>query len=65
MDEGVIGVKNHHVRYEIRKGRHAPCELWSIVTRSDTWYGKDHEFKNFVCEGTHTHCNKIKERLEA
>lgn len=49
-------------RYEIRKGKHAPCELWSIVTK--TWYEKDHEFKNYVCEGTYTYCNSVKEKLE-
>jgi hypothetical protein len=38
--------------------------LYSIVTQSDTWYGKNHKFKNFVCEGTLEYCSKIKERLQ-
>lgn len=51
-------------KYEIRPGKHAPCELWSCVVRSDTWCGDGHEFWNYVCEGTYTYCNEIKERLE-
>ena len=51
-------------KYEIRSGKYTPCELWSCVVRSDTWYGDVHEFWNYVCEGTYTYCNEIKERLE-
>lgn len=45
--------------YEIRKGKNAPCELVSIVK---TNFGGD--AVNFVCEGTHTFCNRIKAELE-
>jgi hypothetical protein len=47
------------VKYEIRKGSHAPCELWSIV---ETDFGSTAE--NFVCEGTHTHCQNVKDALK-
>jgi len=43
--------------YEIRAGKHAPCELWSVVTK----HGKT--YKNYVAEGTHTHCTNIQAQL--
>lgn len=48
------------IRYEIRKGKTAPCELVSIVP---TNFGGD--ATNFVAEGTHTYCSRIKEQLES
>lgn len=52
-------IKDPPIRYEIRKGRTAPCELVSIVP---TDFGGD--AVNFVAEGTHTICDRIKARLE-
>lgn len=52
-------IKDPPIRYEIRKGKTAPCELVSIVP---TDFGGD--AVNFVAEGTHTVCDKIKARLE-
>jgi len=46
------------IKYEIRKGQHAPCELWSIVP---TNFGGDAE--NFVCHGTREYCNSILDHL--
>lgn len=48
------------IRYEIRKGKTAPCELVSVVP---TDFGGD--ATNFVAEGTHTYCTRIKEQLES
>lgn len=51
-------------RYEVRKGKYAPCALWSVV-HGKSWGGTvDTDFENFVCEGTYTYCNKVKESLE-
>jgi len=47
------------MRYEIRAGKNAPSELVSIV---ETNFGGD--AVNFVCEGTHTYCKRIKDSLE-
>jgi hypothetical protein len=46
-------------RYEIRAGRSAPCELVSIVPVG--WGG---EAVNFICEGTHTYCKLVMDRLQ-
>lgn len=53
-----------NIRYEIRAGRHAPCELVSITKIPVTtlpnglkWGGG--EAVNFVAEGTHTQCQRI------
>jgi hypothetical protein len=48
------------IRYEIRKGQSKPCELVSIVA---TQWGGD--AVNFVCEGTHTQCQRVMEKLQA
>ena len=58
------------VRYEIRAGKNAPCELVSIaVTPVHILLGRvkwgGQEAVNFVCEGTHTYCQRIKQKLEA
>ncbi len=45
--------------YQIRAGKTAPCELWSIV---QTNFGGVAE--NFVCEGTHTYCSYVRGKLE-
>ena len=51
--------------YKIIKGTHAPCELRSYV-KGKVWGGTiDKVFDNFVCDGTYTHCNNVKETLEA
>lgn len=47
-------------RYEIRKGKTATCELWSVVDNP----GFGSRAENFVCEGTHTYCASIKAKLE-
>lgn len=49
--------------YEIRKGKHAPCELVSVVPVDCPILGKS-EAVNFICEGTFTYCNKIKQQME-
>jgi hypothetical protein len=49
------------ITYEIREGRNAPCELWSVATNIK--FGSTAE--NFVCEGTHNYCQSIKIKLEA
>lgn len=55
---------NDVVRYEIERGVSAPCQLVSIV-KGKSFGGKvDTEFRNFVCEGTHTYCMSVKEKLE-
>ena len=41
-------------RYEIRAGKNAPCELWSIVVIDEY----------MICEGTHTYCAAVRDRLE-
>lgn len=46
-------------RYEIREGRSAPFELVSIVPTR--WGG---EAVNFICEGTHTYCRLVMDRLQ-
>lgn len=46
------------VKYEIRPGKHAPCELVSIAKTS---FGGD--AINFITEGTHTHCAKVRDDL--
>jgi hypothetical protein len=46
-------------RYEIRAGRSAPCELVSIVP---TRWGN--EAVILVCEGTHTYCETVLDRLQ-
>lgn len=52
------------VRYEIERGINSPCQLVSIV-KGKSFGGKvDTEFRNFVCEGTHTYCMSVKEKLE-
>lgn len=48
------------ITYEIRPGRAAPCELWSVATGLK--HGRN--AKNYVCEGTHTYCQAVKEKLE-
>lgn len=50
-------------RYEIRKGDTAPCKLVSVVDVDCHIFGKSTAV-NFVCEGTHTYCSDIKDRLE-
>lgn len=57
-------------RYEIRAGKNAPCELVSIVPvpvnilpGGIKWGGTD--AVNFVCDGTHTYCKSVKDKLEA
>lgn len=57
------------VRYEIRAGRHAPCELVSIAKIPVTtlpngmkWGGG--EAVNFIADGTHTECKRILDELE-
>lgn len=57
------------VRYEIRAGSNAPCELVSITKIPVTtlpngmkWGGG--EAVNFVADGTHTQCKRILEELE-
>lgn len=53
------------VRYEIRKGKNAPCELWSLVkNKDDMFHGPYFVHENFVCEGTYTYCASVKEKLE-
>lgn len=59
------------VRYEIQKGKNAPCELVSIVTTEKDvnaggllYQGKGTEIANFVCEGTYDYCEKIKRKVE-
>lgn len=47
-----------NVKYEIRRGKHAPCELWSVASANGR------EYQNFVAEGTHTHCENIKKSME-
>lgn len=59
MDLNKFSHKPVSTRYEIQKGDKAPCKLVSIIV-SD----KGREFVNFVAEGTHTECQRIKERLE-
>jgi len=54
--------------YEIRPGRTSPCELWSMVRQGDEclwWLPADYIHQNYVCDGTYTYCNEIKERLES
>lgn len=46
------------VKYEIRAGKNAPCELVSVVK---TPFGGN--AVNFVTEGTHTHCVKVRDML--
>jgi hypothetical protein len=41
-------------KYEIRKGKKSPCELW--VTRDGLKW-------EFVVAGTHTYCYQIMRRL--
>ena len=41
-------------RYEIRSGRDAPCELWSICG----------VVEYLICEGTHTYCADVRAKLE-
>lgn len=53
---------NNKPTYEIRAGKNAPCELWSVVKAYS--FGKMRDIANYVCEGTHTYCQQIKERLE-
>lgn len=60
------------VRYEIQKGDRAPCKLVSIVTTErDVMAGgflyqsNGTEIENFVCDGTHNYCEKIKRKMEA
>jgi hypothetical protein len=53
MDTGT-----HSVKYEIRKGENAPCELWSIA------YRRGRTYENFVCEGTHTKCQNVKDAIQ-
>jgi hypothetical protein len=58
-----VNQMNYPTRYEITpKG--VDYVLYSVVTRSDTWAGDNHEFKNFVCRGTKEYCEEIKKRLE-
>lgn len=52
-------MKNPKIEYEIRAGKRAPSELWSIT---EVKFGSPAE--NFVCEGTHTYCEKVKKTLE-
>lgn len=47
------------MKYEIRKGTDKPCELWSIVYRDER-----SPIENFVCDGTHTYCKSVQEKLE-
>lgn len=54
-------MKSKH-RYEIRSGKGSPCELWSVVVAFS--FGKEREISNYVCEGTHTYCQRIKDQLE-
>lgn len=60
------------VRYEIQVGDSAPCKLVSIVTTEKDvtaggfmYQSKGTEIANFVCEGTHNYCEKIKRKMEA
>lgn len=46
-------------RYEIRPGKHAPCELVSVVA---TNFGGD--AVNFITEGTHTHCQRVLDAIK-
>ena len=55
-------MKSPKPRYEIRKGKNAPCELHSVVVAYS--FGKEREISNYVCEGTYTYCQQIKEQLE-
>lgn len=48
------------IRYEIRAGESAPCELWSIVD-NPSFVPRE---EDFICEGTHTYCALIKDKLE-
>lgn len=48
--------------YEIRIGKNAPCELWSVVKAHS--FGEIRDIANYVCEGTYTYCQQIKEKLE-
>lgn len=56
------------IRYEIRAGRNAPCELVSITPVPVTtlpngmkWGGG--EAVNFVADGTHTECKRIMDAI--
>lgn len=47
------------MRYEIRPGKPAPCELVSIAA---TNFGG--EAVNFIAEGTHTYCKRILDAIQ-
>lgn len=51
------------IKYEIRKGSHAPCELISIVEK-ENYFGAMMKYENFVTEGTHNECERVKHTLE-
>lgn len=52
-------MKSPAISYEIRPGKSAPSELWSIT---EVDFGNPAE--NFVCEGTHAYCQNVKTTLE-
>ena len=47
------------IKYEIRRGEYAPCELWAIVCANGR------EYPNYVAEGTHNYCKTLKHEMES
>lgn len=46
------------VKYFIKRGDRAPCELWSLV---ETNFGGP--AKNFIIEGTHNRCMQVYDQI--